>query len=247
MIYNSLYAGEQERLESEAEISRINSTGGGRFRQSNSFSDYTRDDHSFYKGEIVSGTFVKFNKCGHYNKVYALFDLDDGRKTRVDVKYFKRMKGREAMFLPGDRVTLQSRIYSTKHDQPSWFVRQTPMRLNNRKLKIEYPTPIQRILQNDNWLELDSDFEQGATEQGKIVKFKSLHGKRRFAIVEFEDGAVTRVHRVSFEVANFSIDDFQVGDSLMVTKLGYMADRHTTKWIVVNPPYHFDEKGALVV
>jgi hypothetical protein len=26
-----------------------------------------------------------------------------------------------------------------------------------------------------------------------------------------------------------------------------MADRHTTKWIVVNPPYHFDEKGALVV
>ena len=75
----------------------------------------------------------------------------------------------------------------------------------------------------------------------------SLHGKRRFAIVEFEDGAVTRVHRVSFEVANFSIDDFQVSDSLMVTKLGYMADRHTTKWIVVNPPYHFDEKGALVV
>ena len=209
--------------------------------------EYTRDDYSFYIGEIVSGTFVKFDKCGHYNKVYALFDLDDGRKTRVDVKYFKRMKGREAMFLLGDRVTLQSRIYSTKHDQPSWFVRQTPMRLNNRKLKIEYPTPIQRILQNDNWLELDSDFEQGATEQGKIVKFKSLHGKRRFAIVEFEDGAVTRVHRVSFEVANFSIDDFQVGDSLMVTKLGYMADRHTTKWIVVNPPYHFDEKGALVV
>ena len=160
--------------------------------------EYTRDDYSFYIGEIVS-------------------------------------------------VTIQFCSYSTKHNQPSWFVRKTPMRLNNRKLKIEYPTPIQRLLSNDNWLELDSDFEQGATEQGKIVKFKSLHGKRRFAIVEFEDGAVTRVHRVSFEVANFSIDDFQVGDSLMVTKLGYMADRHTTKWIVVNPPYHFDEKGALVV
>ena len=43
------------------------------------------------------------------------------------------------------------------------------------------------------------------------------------------------------------IDDFQVGDSLMVTKLGYMADRHTTKWIVVNPPYHFDEKEGLVI
>ena len=29
MIYNSVYAGEQERLESEAEISRINPIGGG--------------------------------------------------------------------------------------------------------------------------------------------------------------------------------------------------------------------------
>ena len=123
--------------------------------------EYTRDDHSFYIGEIVSGTFVKFNKCGHYNKVYALFDLDDGRRTRVDVKYFKRMKGREAMFLPGDSVTIQFCSYSTKHEQPSWFIRKTPMRLNNRKLKIEYPTPIQRLLSNDNWLELDSDFEQG--------------------------------------------------------------------------------------
>jgi hypothetical protein len=199
--------------------------------------EYTRDDYSFYIGEIVSGTFVKFDKCGHYNKVYALFDLDDGRRTRVDVKYFKRMKGREAMFLPGDRVTLQSRIYSTKHDQPSWFVRQTPMRLNNRKLKIEYPTPIQRILQNDNWLELDSDFEQGATEQGKIVKFKSLHGKRRFAIVEFDDGRATRVHRVSFEVHGYSIDDYQLGTCLVVKKVGFMPDRNITKWVVKNPPY----------
>ena len=65
------------------------------------------------------------------------------------------------MFLPGDSVTIQFCSYSTKHEQPSWFIRKTPMRLNNRKLKIEYPTPIQRLLSNDNWLELDSDFEQG--------------------------------------------------------------------------------------
>ena len=31
MIYNSVYAGEQERLESEAEISRINPIGGADF------------------------------------------------------------------------------------------------------------------------------------------------------------------------------------------------------------------------
>ena len=126
MIYNSLYAGEQERLESEAEISRINPIGG-RFRQSNSFSDYTRDDHSFYIGEIFSGTFVKFNKCGHYNKVYALFDLDDGRSTRV--------------------------------------------------------------------------------------------------------------HRVSFEVHGYSIDDYQLGTCLVVKKVGFMPDRNITKWVVKNPPY----------
>jgi hypothetical protein len=237
MIYNSLYAGEQERLESEAEISRINPIGGGRFRQSNSFSDYTRDDHSFYKGEIVSGTFVKFNKCGHYNKVYALFDLDDGRKTRVDVKYFKRMKGREAMFLPGDSVTIQFCSYSTKHDQPSWFVRKTPMRLNNKYLKIDYPTPIQRLLSNNEWLEFDSIHKLGAIKKGQIVQFKCLHGRRRFAIVEFDDGRATRVHRVSFEVHGYSIDDYQLGTCLVVKKVGFMPDRNITKWVVKNPPY----------
>ena len=237
MIYNSLYAGEQERLESEAEISRINPFGGGRFRQSNSFSDYTRDDHSFYKGEIVSGTFVKFNKCGHYNKVYALFDLDDGRKTRVDVKYFKRMKGREAMFLPGDSVTIQFCSYSTKHEQPSWFVRKTPMRLNNKYLKIDYPTPIQRLLSNNDWLEFDSIHKLGAIKKGQIVQFKCLHGRRRFAIVEFDDGRATRVHRVSFEVHGYSIDDYQLGTCLVVKKVGFMPDRNITKWVVKNPPY----------
>ena len=237
MIYNSLYAGEQERLESEAEISRINPIGGGRFRQSNSFSDYTRDDHSFYKGEIVSGTFVKFNKCGHYNKVYALFDLDDGRKTRVDVKYFKRMKGREAMFLTGDSVTIKFCYYSTKHEQPSWFVRNTPMRMNNKYLKIDYPTPIQRLLSNNDWLEFDSIHKLGAIKKGQIVQFKSLHGKRRFAIVEFDDGRATRVHRVSFEVHGYSIDDYQLGTCLVVKKVGFMPDRNITKWVVKNPPY----------
>ena len=211
--------------------------GGGRFRQSNSFSDYTRDDHSFYKGEIVSGTFVKFNKCGHYNKVYALFDLDDGRKTRVDVKYFKRMKGREAKFLPGDSVTIQFCSYSTKHEQPSWFVRKTPMRLNNKYLKIDYPTPIQRLLSNNDWLEFDSIHKLGAIKKGQIVQFKSLHGKRRFAIVEFDDGRATRVHRVSFEVHGYSIDDYQLGTCLVVKKVGFMPDRNITKWVVKNPPY----------
>ena len=212
--------------------------GGGILRTSESQSEYTRDDHSFYIGEIVRGTFVRFGKCGHYKKVYALFDLDDGRKTRVDIKYFKELEGREALFQPGDRVTLQSCLYSTKHDQPSWFIIETPRRLHNKKLKITYPTPIQRTLPDDDWLEFDSIHQLGATKKGEIVQFKSYHGKRRFAIVEFDDGRATRVHRVSFEAGNFSIDDYQLGTCLVVKKVGFMPDRNTTKWIVKNPPYH---------
>ena len=104
--------------------------------------EYTRDDYSFYIGEIVS-------------------------------------------------VTIQFCSYSTKHNQPSWFVRKTPMRLNNRKLKIEYPTPIQRLLSNDNWLELDSDFEQGATRRQPHGHEIGLHGRPSYHQVDCRQSSLS--------------------------------------------------------
>jgi len=91
-------------------------------------SEYFRYDHSFIPGERVRGSFVRFDKMGIGIKVYALFDLEDGRKTRVDVKYLKSLHGREAMFMPGDKVTMTANSYSTRLNQPSWKIESTPRR-----------------------------------------------------------------------------------------------------------------------
>ena len=77
----TLYDSGNERLESGAETSRINGIGGGIFSVSAPRSEYFRDDHSFVPGERVRGSFVRFDKMGSGTKVYALFDLEDGRKT----------------------------------------------------------------------------------------------------------------------------------------------------------------------
>ncbi len=103
---------------------------GGRFIASAPRSDYFRFDHSFIPGERVRGSFVRFDKMGTGIKVYALFDLEDGRKTRVDVKYLKSLNGREAMLMPGDKVTMTANSYSTRLNQPSWKIESTPRRFD---------------------------------------------------------------------------------------------------------------------
>jgi len=119
-----------ERLNSGAVTSQINGVGGGRFIASAPRSEYFRFDHSFIPGERVRGSFVRFDKMGTGLKVYALFDLEDGRKTRVDVKYLNFLNGREAMLMPGDKVTMTANDYSTRLNQPSWKIESTPRRFD---------------------------------------------------------------------------------------------------------------------
>ena len=71
-------------------------------------------------------------------KVYALFDLEDGRKTRVDVKYLNFLNGREAMLMPGDKVTMTANDYSTRLNQPSWKIESTPHRFDQEGFTIKY-------------------------------------------------------------------------------------------------------------
>ena len=245
MANTILYDGDSERLDSGPEISRITRSGGGILNPSASRSEYTRYDHSFVPGERVRGSFVRFVKMRF--KVYALFDLEDGRKTRVDIKYFKFLKGREAMFMPGDKVTMESLVYSSRLHQPSWFILSTPRRFDKEGFTIKYPTTIQQLLApKDNWNETDSDFEMNAGVDGVIVRFTRTHGKRRFAIVDTENGHQTRVHRVSFEAGSLSIDDFNEGDHIAIVKKGFMPDRHTTKWLVYESAFHYDENGEIL-
>ena len=180
-------------------------------------------------------------------KVYALFDLEDGRKTRVDVKYLNFLNGREAMLMPGDKVTMTANDYSTRLNQPSWKIESTPRRFDQEGFTIEYPTPIQLLLMpKDDWVESDSDFENEVGVDGVISRFTTLHHKRRFAIVDADNGAKTRVHRVSFEKSGLSIDDFKEGNHITLVKKGFMPDRHTTKWLVFKSPFQYDENGNFV-
>ena len=55
MANTILYDGDSERLDSEAEVSRITRSGGGILSPSASRSEYTRYDHSFVPGERVRG------------------------------------------------------------------------------------------------------------------------------------------------------------------------------------------------
>ena len=149
-----------ERLNSGAVTSQINGVGGGRFIASAPRSEYFRFDHSFIPGERVRGSFVRFDKMGTGLKVYALFDLEDGRKTRVDVKYLNFLNGREAMFMPGDKVTMTANDYSTRLNQPSWKIESTPRRFDryrsaelNRKVWdcLFFP---ENLLQLGSWAKL---------------------------------------------------------------------------------------------
>ena len=236
-----------ERLNSGAVTSQINGVGGGRFIVSAPRSEYFRFDHSFIPGERVRGSFVRFDKMGTGIKVYALFDLEDGRKTRVDVKYLNFLNGREAMLMPGDKVTMTANDYATRLNQPSWKIESTPRRFDQEGFTIKYPTPIQLLLMpKDDWVESDSDFENEAGVDGVISRFITLHHKRRFAIVDADNGAKTRVHRVSFEKSGLSIDDFKEGNHITLVKKGFMPDRHTTKWLVFKSPFQYDENGNFV-
>ena len=51
----------------------------------------------------------------------------------------------------------------------------------------------------------------------------------------FADGRHTIVHRRSFEVSETAIDFYPVGASITLKKVGYMADRRTTKWVIIRP------------
>ena len=241
----SLHDSDSKPQKSGAETTSIIGVEGSKKIASLSRSEFTRYDHSFVPGERVRGSFVRFDKMR--SKVYALFDLEDGRKTRVDIKYFKFLKGREAMFMPGDKVTMESLVYSSRLHQPSWFILSTPRRFDKEGFTIKYPTTIQQLLApKDNWSEADSDFEMNAGVDGVIVRFTRTHGKRRFAIVDTENGHQTRVHRVSFEAGSLSIDDFNEGDHIAIVKKGFMPDRHTTKWQVFMPAFHYDENGEIM-
>jgi len=82
----------------------------------------------------------------------------------------------------------------------------------------------------------DADYCMGNRYQGRVVRTILTCNKHPRAIeVAFADGKHTIVHRRSFEVSETAIDFYPVGASITLKKVGYMADRRTTKWVIMNP------------
>ena len=80
------------------------------------------------------------------------------------------------------------------------------------------------------------DYRMGDTYKGKAVrKIVAKNKKPRAVEVAFPDGRQTTVHRRSFEVSETAIEFYPKGASIMLKKVGYMADRRVTKWVIMCP------------
>ena len=85
---------------------------------------YYDNPEDFKEGEVVTGQFVRFYQS---HICYALVDLDDGRKTRVSLKYFSPYGDAGYNLRQGDRLTLVRLQYSTKCNHSAWKVQGLPV------------------------------------------------------------------------------------------------------------------------
>ena len=82
----------------------------------------------------------------------------------------------------------------------------------------------------------DNDFILGNRYSGKVKRIiVSQNNHPRAIEVEFPDGKTTIVHKKSFDVSETAIHFYPRGASIMIKKVGYMADRRVTKWVIICP------------
>ena len=192
---------------------------------------YTDGPDDFKEGEVVTGSFVKFYLAKHPHIWYAFVDLDDGRQTRVALKYFSCVGDAVYHLAKGDRLKLLSRQYSTKYQHFAWYILEFPIRVLSQLEDAEKSRLIRpKNSHLSSWPEQDEDFDVGKLENGYIT---SLIGPKKdpdFAIVELSDLAVTRVSSLAFSNSGLSLKDFKPGDGLLLEKIGYIPEHHITKW-----------------
>lgn len=92
---------------------------------------------------------------------------------------------------------------------------------------------VEAPLHKPHWLELDTDFDCGVEEEGRIVRMVGPKSAPIYAIVEFSDGAATRVSATSFRLSGKDIRAYQPEDTLRLKKLGFIPGDNITKWQVI--------------
>lgn len=82
----------------------------------------------------------------------------------------------------------------------------------------------------------ENDFRLGNRYRGKVKRIiVSQNNHPRAIEVDFPDGKTTIVHKKSFDVSETAIDFYPRGASILIKKVGYMADRRVTKWVIICP------------
>ena len=82
----------------------------------------------------------------------------------------------------------------------------------------------------------ENDYRIGVFYRGKVHRtILSENNHPRAVEVIFPDGKITTVHRKSFEVSETAIDFYRKGTPITLKKVGYMADRRVTKWVIIRP------------
>ena len=89
---------------------------------------YLESDEDVRLYEDVSGSFRGFWRYYGSEKIFALVDLDDGRKVHVWTYYFRRF-GREIFKIKeGERISLHKTSYDPRGAYTSWKVKSVPLR-----------------------------------------------------------------------------------------------------------------------
>lgn len=199
--------------------------------QSHDASQYADGPDDFKEGEVVTGSFAAIHLDKYTRIWYVFVDLDDGRKTRVALKYFSSVGDAVYHWVKGDRLKLLRHQFSTKHQHSSWQVLEFPIRVLSQLEDAEKSHLLKpKNAYLSSWPEQDEDFDVGKLEDGHITSMIGSKKNPAFAIVELSDLTVTRVSRLALSHSGLRIKDFKPGDGLMLEKIGYIPEHHITKW-----------------
>ena len=181
-------------------------------------------DVSLY--EIVSGIFRGFYSFYGSDLVYALMKLDDGRKIRVLMKFFKKF-GREIFRLvPGERLSLQKTGYNYFYDHSIWIVMDVPL-----WYRITNPQPLPGKILVTDWADSPKDYERGSVIDGKIVGMGYENNEPVCAIIKMSDRLIIRVTEDMFLLSHEDIRNYKTGDPVKLMKTGYSKKRKMTCWL----------------
>ena len=191
--------------------------------------DYFDKDGDFEKNEYVSGRFRGFYIYYGSKRVYALVDLDDGRKIRVGMHYLRKFGLEIYRLKDGELISLQKIDFDHKVSCTIWKVTAVPFRYF-----LEPATPFNGEVNTVDWVEYPKGFERGDVVEGRVVAMGYEDRLLVCAIVKLSDGMFIRVNSDMFSRNQENIWNYMTGDPIRLMKSGFMKKESRTQWLFLD-------------